>query len=203
MNRFEKWSLMLSVFLAGASGIGLLWTKYLVHSDDPWAVINHPLQPWFLKTHIVVTPLLVFALGLVTARHIWPYLRAARWGKSGVGIAVLAVPLVVTGYLIQTVIEQRWLGVLAVAHIVLGFLFMTGFVVHQARAYGRGEREGSGGRRRSNEPRRAGLGAVASTVTAEVEIGVAKRKDRQGAAKKIAVNDSYCPSTHRDPLGRS
>ena len=185
MNRFEKWSLLLSVFLAGTSGIGLLWTKYLLQSDDPWAVINHPLQPWFLKTHIVVTPLLVFALGLVTARHIWPYLRAARWGRSGVGIAVLAVPLVVTGYLIQTVIEPRWLGVVAVTHIVLGFLFMTGFVVHQARAYGRGEREGSGGRRRSAEPRPTSLRAVASTVTSEVKIGGAKREDREVTAKRF------------------
>ena len=74
MYRLEKWSLLLSVFLTGTSGIGLLWTKYVLHNDDPWAVINHPLQPWFLKTHIVVTPLLVFALGMVTARHIWPYL---------------------------------------------------------------------------------------------------------------------------------
>jgi hypothetical protein len=141
MSRFEKWSLLVSLGLAGLSGLGLLWTKYLLSNDDPWAAINHPLQPWFLKIHIVVTPLLVFALGLVAARHIWPHLRSARRGSSGRAITLLAAPLIVSGYLIQTVIEPRLLAALAIAHIALGVLFVAGFAAHQTRAVLLAERE--------------------------------------------------------------
>lgn len=141
MSRFEKWSLLISLGLAGLSGLGLMWTKYLLSNDDPWAAINHPLQPWFLKIHIVVTPLLVFALGLVTARHIWPHLRSSRRASSGLAIALLAAPLIVSGYLIQTVIEPRLLAMLAVAHIGLGVLFVASFTAHQTRAAWIAERE--------------------------------------------------------------
>jgi cobalamin biosynthesis protein CobD/CbiB len=139
MNRFERWSLWVSAALASVSGIGLFWLKYLVTSDDPWAVINHPLQPWFLKVHVVATPLLVFALGLVTTRHIWHHWRNGngRGRTSGAGTALLTVPMVLTGYLIQAVTHVGLLRALAISHIALGILFAIGFALHQMMTVGR------------------------------------------------------------------
>lgn len=133
MSRFEKWNLWISSLVVGASGVALLWTKYFVQADDPWAVINHPWQPWFLKAHIISAPFLLFALGLVTRRHIWWHYRTGvRQGRrSGSSTALLTGPLVLTGYLIQIVTRSEWLELLAVSHIVFGFAYLLCFGLHQ------------------------------------------------------------------------
>ncbi|NIN72301.1 MAG: hypothetical protein GTO46_10380 [Gemmatimonadetes bacterium] len=167
MNRFERWTLWLSAALSALTGIGLLWTKYFIQSDTEWAVINHPLQPVFLKAHILTTPVLAFALGLIATRHIWKHYRAGitRGRKSGIVAMLATVPMVLTGYLIQVVTHLGFLRLLAVAHIALGLLFTVKLILHQAivrRAPGEVvvSREGSAGSGRRGKVR--GQPAVAS-----------------------------------------
>ena len=133
MSRFEKWFLLVATALTALTGVGLYGTKYLMTSADPFAVVNHPLQMWFLKTHILVTPLLVFALGLVTTRHIWRHLRnGVPWGRrSGITTGIVVIPMVVSGYLIQAVTHEKWLIVLAYGHIGVGVVFTLGAILHQ------------------------------------------------------------------------
>ena len=133
MNRFEKWTLWISLALTAITGVGLLWTKYFMHTDDPWAVINHPLQPWLLKAHIVAAPALVFALGLIGSKHIWQHYKARLpvGRRTGIATVLLAGLMVVTGYLIQVVTQVVSLKVLAISHIALSFVFLVGFVAHQ------------------------------------------------------------------------
>ncbi len=133
MSRFEKSMLWITAGATTLTGIGLLWTKYFVSGDDPWAVINHPLQPWMLKSHIVVSPLLIFALGLISARHVWNHYRTrVRWGrKSGLLTAAVTVPMVLSGYLIQVITHIGWLRAIVVVHIVAGFIFALVAVAHQ------------------------------------------------------------------------
>lgn len=132
MNRFEKWALLLTSALTALTGVGYYWTKHLVHSADPWAVVNHPLQPWLLKAHILVAPLLVFALGLITTRHIWKHLRnGVHWGRrSGIATAAVVIPMVGTGYLIQAVTHETWLVALAYAHLAAGIVYSIALVLH-------------------------------------------------------------------------
>lgn len=133
MNRFEKWTLWISFALTAITGVGLLWTKYFMHTDDPWAVINHPLQPWLLKAHIVAAPALVFALGLIGSKHIWKHFKArvAVGRRTGIVTVLMAGLMIVTGYFIQIVTQVVSLKVLAISHIALGFVFLVGFVAHQ------------------------------------------------------------------------
>jgi hypothetical protein len=134
MSRFEKWMLWTSFAITAITGIGLLWTKYLMHTDDPWAVINHPLQPWLLKAHIVAAPALVFALGLISSKHIWQHFKARvpAGRRTGITTLVMGTLMILSGYLIQVVTLAAPLKVLAIAHITLGFAFLVGFVAHQA-----------------------------------------------------------------------
>lgn len=122
-----------------ATGVGLIWAKYFVTSPDPWSVINHPLEPWLLKAHIIVTPLLVFSIGLIAARHIWRHLRSATpWGrKSGIVTLISLAPMTMTGYLIQVVTLQGWLRALAFAHIAFGILYAVGLALHWPRVRGK------------------------------------------------------------------
>ncbi len=95
MNRFTSRLLVSSTVATTLTGAGYFWAKYLVRADDPWAVISHPLEPWFLKAHIVVVPILLLALGLFVAQHVSRHyalgtlrtrIRAAlshdRWGEA-------------------------------------------------------------------------------------------------------------------------
>ncbi|MDP9348192.1 MAG: hypothetical protein M3P24_03475, partial [Gemmatimonadota bacterium] len=133
MTRFEKWSVWSTSAATTATGVGFFWAKYLVESSDPWAVVNHPLQPWFLKAHILVAPLMVFAVGMITVRHIWVHFRsgAPHGRRTGIVTALALGPMVLTGYLIQAVTHAGWLRAMAISHIVFGTLFALGLSIHQ------------------------------------------------------------------------
>ncbi len=144
MSRFEKWSVWASAALTSVTGVGLLWAKYLMESTDPWAVVNHPLQPWLLKVHIVAAPFLVFSLGLIAVRHVWSHFRnGLQWGRrSGIITALVTLPMVATGYLIQAITHPLWLGAMAFGHIAVGLVFTVGLSLHQLFVRQRaGERE--------------------------------------------------------------
>jgi uncharacterized membrane protein YgdD (TMEM256/DUF423 family) len=119
-----------------ATGLAYGWMKYLLRGSDPYAVVHHPLQPLMLKLHILVAPVLVFALGVLAVRHIGPQLAngivAAR--RSGVLTTAVAAPMVLTGYLIQVLSDERWLRWVGWGHILLGVVFGGAFLAHRLAA---------------------------------------------------------------------
>jgi hypothetical protein len=133
MTRFERWSVWSTSIATAVTGFVYLWMKYLMTPVDPWAVINHPLQPWVLKAHILVAPLLVFSVGMVALKHIWRHLRSARRTarRTGLTTALVLGPMVLSGYLIQSVTGEGVLRVLAIAHIATGTLYALGLLAHQ------------------------------------------------------------------------
>jgi hypothetical protein len=135
MSRFERWSLWSSTLAVSLTGLGFTWAKYFAEADDPWAVVNHPLEPWMLKLHVISAPLFVFAVGLVTMRHIVPHLLNATPAGRRTGLVMVwtIVPMVVTGYLVQVVTVPAWLLPLAIGHIAAGILFLGGFLLHRVR----------------------------------------------------------------------
>lgn len=133
MNGFEKWSVWVTSILAGITGVGYFWTKYLAQSDDPFSVVNHPLEPWLLKAHIVLSPFLLFAVGSIFVRHVWKHVRlgVVLGRRSGLTGALVFLPMVLSGYLIQSVTNPGRLATLAVSHIGLGGIYLVGLCVHQ------------------------------------------------------------------------
>ena len=125
--------LWVSSIVVGITGIVYGGMKYLMRSDDPYAAVHHPLQPWILKAHVLTAPVLVFAVGAVYTRHIVRNWRSGRaFGRrSGIVTIVVVVPMIVTGYLIQTVTMPGWLLGIAVVHIVTGLVYLATFAVHQ------------------------------------------------------------------------
>jgi len=132
MNAFERWSIKLTSLALGVSGLGYMWTKYLVSSSDPFAIVNHPAQVWFLKTHVVSAPLFMFAFGAIAIRHVWLHIRgrAALGRRSGYLTAGSVLPAIVTGYAIQVVAVVAVLRWLTVSHELTGVVLVIGLVVH-------------------------------------------------------------------------
>jgi hypothetical protein len=139
LSPFERWAVWTTSVATFVTGVIYIWLKYLLVSDDPFAVVNHPLQPIVLKAHILVAPLLVFSVGMVALRHVWRHLQSGmRQGRrSGLVTVLVLAPMILSGYLIQAVTEEGWLRVLAFSHIALGIIYGVGLLAHQFAAGGR------------------------------------------------------------------
>ena len=139
MSRFERWAVWSTSALTVLTGLVYLWMKYGLEAAEPWAVINHPLQPAVLKAHIVVSPLLLFAIGMITIRHVWRHWRSGvAWGRrSGVTTVLATAPMVLSGYLIQVVTAAPLLAAAQWTHIATGVVFAVGLGVHQAAVSGK------------------------------------------------------------------
>lgn len=133
MTPFEKWSVWITTVATAVTGIALGWMGWVLEPPDPWAVVNHPLQPAVLKAHIIAAPLLVFAVGMITLRHVWNHFRSRiPWARrSGISTALAVAPMVLTGYLIQVVTHPGWLEAMAIGHVVVGLLYLGGLALHQ------------------------------------------------------------------------
>jgi hypothetical protein len=133
VTRAERIFLHLSTILVGGTGLVYAWMIYLVRPSDPYAVVNHPLQPQVLHLHILFAPLVVFAAGVVWRRHIWSHWRRGvrRGRRSGASMVLTLVPMVVSGYLIQTAVEDTWRRTWVVVHLVTSGLWLLGYLAHQ------------------------------------------------------------------------
>lgn len=132
MNGFQRWLVWSTSLLTGLTGLVYWWMKNHMVPVEPWAVINHPLEPWVLKVHILVAPLMIFAVGLITAEHIWRHYRqrVPSGRRSGLTAMLVFVPMVLSGYLIQAVTHAGWLEALAWTHLVTGSIYFAGMVLH-------------------------------------------------------------------------
>lgn len=161
MTRFERWMLWVPGVIVTVTGIGFGWIKYFVEPSDPYAVVRHPLEPWLLKIHIVAAPFLVFGFGLVFMQHILRQWRSGRPSgrRSGLATALTVIPMILSGYLIQTVTGRTLVIALVVVHIVTGLAYFGMFSAHQV-FMSRRER-----RRRDDALRRATLAPAETAET--------------------------------------
>ncbi len=133
MTRSEHILLIGSSVLTALTGTVYGIMKYLLVASDPYAVINHPWQPLFLKLHIVTAPLMVFAVGVVFRRHVIDRWRSGspRGRRSGAIITGLFTPMVLSGYLIQVVTSGALLEGLVWSHLITAGAFLAGLGLHR------------------------------------------------------------------------
>ena len=145
MTRFERWSVWISTAVTLLTGLVYWGMRELLVPADPWAVVNHPLQPWVLKAHILAAPALIFSVGLITSRHVWRHFRlgVAKGRRSGLLAAGTFLAMVATGYGLQVVTAELLIRGLAWAHLALGIIYSVGVAAHwPATRSARGRRAG-------------------------------------------------------------
>ena len=132
MTRLEKVVVWGSTAAVTVTGVVYAWMKYLLEPVDSFAVINHPLQPVVLKLHIVTAPILIFGIGMIATRHIWPHFKAGlqRGRRSGISSMLVLVPMIATGYALQALSNASWLRVLGWIHLGFGIVFAVGSAFH-------------------------------------------------------------------------
>ena len=137
MKPWEIWLSHVSTFLVTVSGVLYLWMKYLMETDDPFSLVNHPWQPAMLSLHVMVAPVLVFVVGLMVQSHIQKKLRSGASSNRGSGLAsMVTLPvMIVSGYMLQ-VVTAPWVASLTLAlHLLSSSVFVVTYLTHQVVSY--------------------------------------------------------------------
>ena len=135
---FSPWERALhhgATILVGLSGAIYAWMKYLLEApaDDPFTILNHPWQPTMLHVHVLMAPIWLLALGLMIRDHVIGRLRdpnRRRGRRTGLAAVLLLGPMILSGYLLQTVTAPGWRGGLVVVHLAAGFAYLLTYAVH-------------------------------------------------------------------------
>lgn len=134
MSRAEAWLLHGANLLVGCTGLLYAWMAYLAVPADPDALVGHPWQPHVQHLHVLVAPVLVFAVGFVWQRHIWCHVsrgvRARRW--SGLTMIGLLLPMVASGYLLQTAVDPTWRRIWVIVHVATSLAWILAYGGHLA-----------------------------------------------------------------------
>lgn len=132
MTWWERWSFNTLHVVVAATGIVYFWMKYLLETDDPFAIINHPWEPTMLTAHVIVAPFFIAFFGMVFRSHTFrklyssnPANRRTGW-TSLIGFSVMAF----SGYLIQVATSALLLTVAIWVHIAASVVFLVGYTSH-------------------------------------------------------------------------
>jgi hypothetical protein len=132
MSRAQAWSLHLSSLLVGGTGLVYGYFRYIQEPEDPFSVVNHPLQPDVQHLHILLAPLLVFACGWVWQNHVWKRIRSGyqRSRKSGWCLIATLFPMIFSGYLVQVCEQENWRLAWAWIHGISSCIWLLFALVH-------------------------------------------------------------------------
>lgn len=138
MNRWETLGFNALGAIVTASGLAYLVMKYVLGSDDPFAVVNHPWQPAMLAVHVIAAPLVILVFGMLFRSHVLDKLlsrrRPAR--RSGWTSLVSFLVMAASGYLLQVTIDPAWLRALVWVHVGASALFVAGYATHLLVGWG-------------------------------------------------------------------
>ena len=132
MRRWERWSFNGLNVAVTATGVAYFYMKYLLRTDDPFALINHAWQPSMLALHVVSAPCLILFFGIVLRSHIFQKLTSTQHVDRRTGwVSLLSFSgMALSGYLLQVASNPAWLGALVVLHVATSLVFVVGYCAH-------------------------------------------------------------------------
>ena len=132
MTSAQSWIVHASNLLVGGTGVAYGWMRYFIESDDPYSVVNHPWQPHAQHLHILCAPLLVFAAGLLWSGHVTHHYqgRQKHRRRTGISLALLLCPMIVSGYAIQVSVEDSWRTIWVVLHVATSVAWIVMGLAH-------------------------------------------------------------------------
>lgn len=120
--------------LAGGTGLVYAWMRYVSKPADEFTLVNHPLEPDLQRWHILLSPLLVFTVGVIWGPHVWKRVRSGfrPRRKTGLALAALFFPMVASAYLLQTADDLAWRRAWVIVHAGTSLLWVVVYIVHLA-----------------------------------------------------------------------
>ena len=135
--RVERWFFNAMHAAITLSGVAYFCMKYLMTTDDPFALVNHPWEPAMLSIHVVSAPLVVVLFGMVFRSHTLRKLLQASPVNRRSGLASAGTFLVMTlsGYLIQVTTNPALIAIAIWTHVATSVLFVAAYGVHLVIGY--------------------------------------------------------------------
>jgi hypothetical protein len=132
VSRWESWLFATLHALLALTGGLYFWMKYLLGTDDPFAIVNHPWQPLVLAAHVVVAPLGMVAFGIALRSHVLErFTTNGPAGRCSGWIALLGFGVAAgSGYLLQVVDSPAAHRVLVWTHLTTSIVFVFGYCAH-------------------------------------------------------------------------
>jgi hypothetical protein len=123
------------------SGVVYLITRYAIENDDPFSVVNHPLEPIAFDVHVMLAPFLMFSAGVLMRSHAWEKFRSKKRARrrSGMTSAGLFMAMAASGYWLEVTSRPLLADTLRVLHIVFGVAFVGTYVGHLVSGFKRRE----------------------------------------------------------------
>lgn len=132
MTWWERWAFnALHVFVA-ATGVVYFCMKYMMTTDDPFSVVNHPWQPAMLSAHVISVPLFIVFFGMLFRSHSFPKIRSPHRANRRTGWMSLISfsAMTASGYLLQVASSSVLITVLIWTHVTTSALFVAGYGIH-------------------------------------------------------------------------
>lgn len=132
MSKNEKWFLFLANFFCVATGLAYAWMVYVLRPVNEWDVFNHPWQKEVQALHILVVPLLLFAIGMIWKRHIQARIFRKDQTRifSGQILVLILFPMIFSGYLLQVSSDAQWRTIYGQVHLWTSLVWSVMFLVH-------------------------------------------------------------------------
>lgn len=125
--KLTHWATYLTIIHGVIYGI----YKYFLQVESQYGPRPHPMQDLWQGIHIVLSPLLIFAFGLLWKNHIvLMYQNALIKRRSGIILVVSMIIMIFSGYLVQVVYQEQPQKIVAILHIAISALFSFAYIVH-------------------------------------------------------------------------
>lgn len=135
MKPWERYTFTALSAILTMTGVAYFWMKWMLQTDDPFAVVNHPLQPLMLQLHILAAPAFLVVFGIIFNSHIGRKIgKNVPNRRSGMLSLVTMAVMTASGYMLQTVTAPLVHQVTLIAHIASGALFAGAYTIHLAVA---------------------------------------------------------------------
>lgn len=111
---------------------GVLWLlfHYFLQRKGPFGPEPSPLEPWLLRVHGALAFAALWTFGMAWSAHVVAGWSTGRHRFSGGGAVGLLVALVLSGYLLYYLIDDKWRYWASIAHWGLGLGLPLVFAVH-------------------------------------------------------------------------
>jgi hypothetical protein len=184
----------LGIYAVGAglwlSGCQWLVFHYFLMREDELGPSPHPLEPWWLALHGAFAFAALWTFGLLWGVHV-----AKNWSKgerrwSGAAFVGILGVLIVTGYLLYYVGDERLQYATSLLHWIVGLAAPAGILAHRFAREKRSRRTEAGFLRKLYDD-----GFVRSLTYVRLCHGFT---DRQALGRRAALDSPAADVTHRD-----
>ena len=123
------------IFLIGV-GVwltGALWLllHHFFMQPGEFGMAPNPAEPWSLRAHAAFAFGSIWLLGLLSAAHIQRGWSSQRKRYSGVALISIFAALILSGYLLYYVGEERARAFLSATHWIIGIIAPLAYVLHR------------------------------------------------------------------------